>query len=508
MRKVKIFFSILFSAAITLMIVCGLAIDGKNSMGINKNEPFLIFIISLIVAGTIPLVHRLLQQIKQPVNWIIIGAICISVLIFQIFIIKDLAIPQNDMSWEDQRRVNATAISLVEGQGIPDEHFEYFSNFPFNLFIVKVSQAVLTIGKTLGLTNFLSYYQILMILNAFFVDISIFLGVLCIKRLFGEKALLSGVLLFVIMSIPIMLYIPVCYTDTFSMPFIMAMLYLLIWGRDNLPLLGKKQHIVYGIVFGLLAFVAASLKITSLILVIAASICLLPKLRKKALLVLLSGILVFVPFWILLANYENTALDTSRRIPITHWLAMGMVGNGNWNQQDYYLTFSAIEKGEDVVRQNFNTIAERFSMLGVGGYFEVLGRKISFTWGDGTFYAPYKLFLGNTMQQSSGLSETFLAGGKSSKQAYKILNIIWLTALLLICFYSFKALFKEESVLFIIIKLSIVGLFIFLLIWETRSRYVLNYLPILIILTFYSIQGLTKPRQKKPQDRDLKDLPL
>lgn len=483
-----------------LMIICGLTIDGKNSMGINKNNPWIILFISILIAGLIPLIHRLLKRIKSPYSWIILGIVSVAVLIFQFFIIKDLCVAQDGATWEDQQRINSTAASLVDGNGIPDVNFEYFSRFPFNLFIAKTSQGILTVGKFLGLANFLSYYQILMIANAFFVDISIVLGILCIKRLFGKESLLPGALLFVTMSIPIMLYIPICYTDTFSMPFIMATLYLLIWGRDNLGFLGKKQHIIYGIVLGLLAFVSISLKATSLILIIAASIFSIPKFKKKILPVLISAILIIVPFWLIWSRYEDASLDSSREIPLTHWVMMGMVGNGNWNQHDYYITLSALDRGEDAVQKNLNIISGRFTGLGVGGYLGVLGRKISFTWGDGTFYAPYKISLGNINQ--TGMHKVFSFGTEYSKQTFKVLDIIWLTALLLVAYYSFKTISKKEDIILSIMKLSIVGLFVFLLIWETRSRYVVNYLPIIIILVFYSIQGLAKPRQKKLRDQD------
>lgn len=485
------------------MIVCGLNIGSQNLMSINKNEPHIILFISLLIAGIVPLVYRLLKKIKSPYSWILVGLVGVGILIFQVFIINNLSVSQSHSSWEDQWRVNSTAASLVDGNGIPDEHFEYFSNFPHNLFITKVSQATLIVGKLLGLTNFLSYYQILMILNTFFIDITIILGVLCLKRLFGKEAILPGTLLFGIMSVPIMLYIPICYTDTFSMPFIMAILCLLIWGRDNLPQLEKKHYIIYGIVLGLLTFVAVSLKTTSLILIIAASIFLLPKLKKKFIPILISTSLIIVPFWGIWCGYENSVLDSNKRVPLTHWIMMGAIGDGGWNQQDYINTFNAINSGENVVQQNLNTTSERFDTLGLDGYLSVLGRKISTTWGDGTFYAPYKLYLGGASQND--FQRTFIAGTSHSKQTYKILNIVWLTALLLICFYSIKNIFKDEDIFFNIIKLAIVGLFIFLLIWETRSRYVINYLPLIIILTFYSIQGVSMPRLKKIQDRDLKD---
>ena len=117
MRKVKIFLSILFSIIVVLMIGCGIGIDGQNQMSINKNEPHIILFISILAAGIIPLIYRLLKKIKKPYNFILTGIVGVCILVFQIFIIKDLGVSQDYNSWEDQWRVNTTAYSLVEGNG-------------------------------------------------------------------------------------------------------------------------------------------------------------------------------------------------------------------------------------------------------------------------------------------------------------------------------------------------------------------------------------------------------
>ena len=39
-------------------------------------------------------------------------------------------------------------------------------------------------------------------------------------------------------------------------------------------------------------------------------------------------------------------------------------------------------------------------------------------------------------------------------------------------------------------QIAVFGLFLFLLIWETRSRYLVNFVPIFILLGIDGIQGI------------------
>jgi hypothetical protein len=73
--------------------------------------------------------------------------------------------------------------------------------------------------------------------------------------------------------------------------------------------------------------------------------------------------------------------------------------------------------------------------------------------------------------------------------------------------YMFRK--KEYAQKMFPFALSIFGLFIFQMIWEARSRYLLNFLPIFIVLYICSYENLfhdfnsllarIKPKQKKTE---------
>ena len=68
----------------------------------------------------------------------------------------------------------------------------------------------------------------------------------------------------------------------------------------------------------------------------------------------------------------------------------------------------------------------------------------------------------------------------------------WIIVLGLILISSILSLIYDEDRKFSILKLSIIGIIAFILLFEARSRYLMNYLPIFILLAIYSINTFEK----------------
>ena len=56
---------------------------------------------------------------------------------------------------------------------------------------------------------------------------------------------------------------------------------------------------------------------------------------------------------------------------------------------------------------------------------------------------------------------------------------------------------KELKELQLLIFISIFGLFLFLLIWETRSRYLVNYIPLFLINAYMGICAINNEKKLK-----------
>ena len=123
-------------------------------------------------------------------------------------------------------------------------------------------------------------------------------------------------------------------------------------------------------------------------------------------------------------------------------------------------------------------------------------RKIAYTWTDGTFFSFEKLR--REPIHKKYLKFVYSENGKNS--IYWLLsNVEWfiIITLMLIGIIKRKYLPKELKELQLLIFISIFGLFLFLLIWETRSRYLVNYIPLFLINAYMGICAINNEKKLK-----------
>lgn len=177
-------------------------------------------------------------------------------------------------------------------------------------------------------------------------------------------------------------------------------------------------------------------------------------------------------------------------LPATHWIMMGLKGPvGQFNQEDVLFSENIkLKYGKEKVKEeNIRVIKERLKDYGINGYIEFLNDKISFTWGDGTYYSVNKLE--RSLEKNNNIQE-YVIGSKNTLFIYisQISHITILVMILISAIGSFKKPASFERSM----QIGIFGVFLFLVIWEARSRYLLCYLPILIVTAFYGMNYLFK----------------
>ncbi len=302
-------------------------------------------------------------------------------------------------------------------------------------------------------------------------------------------------LLLVLCFIPLYTYAPIFYTDTLSLPFISFA--LLLWQTIKrgtpkvrlvcLILLGANGIIGY--------YVKASVGIVYVAMLLLALIDWKKGTLKRIAVVALAAVCVSVGYSTLLnvtQAIDLTELDRYK-LPYEHYVMMGLAGNGGYNPEDYELSIS-IDNLETRKETNVAQIKERLAAYGVAGYFSFLQIKIEYTWLDGTYYAPQKLSIDPL--QHTILSAFFCTDGQYYS-FYKTVALGAQLALLVLMLLSIRA--REPLVG--LLALSVFGLFLFLLIWETRSRYLLNFTPVFLLLAQSGLAGgfghLVRPTWRK-----------
>ena len=159
---------------------------------------------------------------------------------------------------------------------------------------------------------------------------------------------------------------------------------------------------------------------------------------------------------------------------------MGLAGHGGYNADVYWMTAS-IEGKEEKREVDRAFIQKQLGRYGIWGMKEHLKEKILFTWGDGVYFAPEKLK--REPLQESPLHSWVLDSGIEYKKTYQYCSAVHFLLLLGIFLSIFCNVLRKGDVQeALAVQIAVFGLFLFLLIWETRSRYLVNFVPMFILL--------------------------
>ncbi|NLW79072.1 MAG: hypothetical protein GXY32_06645 [Ruminococcaceae bacterium] len=382
---------------------------------------------------------------------------------------------QPDSGW-DFGLVHQYAAAYAQNGTLPDEYFLLFPNNAGIYFLLANYYAILTL---FGVTNL---EIAAFVLNIVAIDGALVLLYFCGRRLFGARQALF-LLVCAFLTLPFLMYTPIWYTDTLTLVFPIAT--ALLWLQTRTLWRDGKTGRAIGrfCVLSLVAGAGSILKITVAILWVAAVIDLLVLLRGKGRWkVLLAGLAVMlvvavggtfaVRYSSLLPRYDYQ----KEGIPFTHWIMMGLSGNGDYNDDDYQAVLAV--DGENRAAYISNEIGERLQDMGFFGTLEHLGRKAAYTFGDGTYTAAEKL--DRSAAQIGPLHAWFVKGGQYNTLLHYLAFAVEMAMLVWMAVAAIKALIRGNNAL-TFLRIALFGLVLFLMLWETRARYLVNYLPIFLL---------------------------
>ncbi|MCD7885433.1 MAG: hypothetical protein LUI87_17290 [Lachnospiraceae bacterium] len=178
-------------------------------------------------------------------------------------------------------------------------------------------------------------------------------------------------------------------------------------------------------------------------------------------------------------------------IPLTHWVMMGLKGNGGYNSDDYAFT-TGISGYQEKVDATVSEIKERLSNLGAKGLLKhIFYNKLRRTWCKCMLSAD-DYISDSTLAESSLFQKLFYKNGSLSRPIHILVSVYYFILMLGVFasgIFSFGSLRSEkpgrsakaESSLTFICRTTLVGFFIFESIWECNSRYLLCLMPVFII---------------------------
>lgn len=485
-NKLKMILLMLFSSVFTLTfsyIWMNIFIKPNNYFVDMSN--WLVLIGSIILFTGLIIIDRGLKRIRQKKYLIFITFINLMIIIgLQCFFVAYFRV---NPTW-DFGHVYYSALELKDEFVGLQPYF--YVQFPNNIPALLVFICFFRFLDFFGVEQYLNWFIFLNMLV-------IILSIVCLyffiyRRTNIQHATLVSFLM-VVMT-PLYTYTTIVYTDTLTIIF--PILSLLIY---DLFYHSKNTVWKYGwiLLLGIILAGGTLIKANVIITCVAILIHYVMTRHWKSSLVFL--IALMLPFGITNVTYQKViepilpVEKSEMGYPSTHWLMMGLNHQGKvyggFNITDVHITARLKSSGlskEEISKENLRIIKERLEEYGVSGYLSFLNKKINYTWGDGTYYAPDKL---NRSPLAENMYQKYVFGGQKEFYIYGaqmvhllVMGIIVVAAI---------SLLKDYTNFNLVLSITLFGVFLFLLFWETRSRYLVLYVPIILALASHGLFQLT-----------------
>ena len=355
----------------------------------------------------------------------------------------------------------------------------YLIRYPNNFAIVFFLSFIYRIGYLLF--GYIPTW-LPIVFNVFAINISVLLTVFTARKLFGNRQALF-VLFMCFFFAPYYTYVPYYYTDSLSMPFCVASIYLFVCAVKSDT---KYKKYILMALCGVFTFIGFKFKGSIIILLAAALIYIVLRFGIKRILCFSLALIVgFSSVSIIYSSVFNSMNIVTEKqsdeyeYPYTHWIMMGLKGLGHYNFKDSQYTASFPTKDEKQAA-NIDEIKNRIKDFGVLGLASHIASKTKWTWEDGTYYISHHI---EKPIRKNILHEFILDQGEYHLIFYIYSCGYQLLLIFMICISIFKGCIKSEINLMTFLKGIVFAAFIFFIIWETRSRYLYNFTPIFILLS-------------------------
>lgn len=517
-KKILKIFAVLFSILFLLITVS--TIFNNKTILINFNVAIMI-IGTIISYAIIYFFYKMLKKNEKILKMKIHYKIIIGIIIFILqIVIANLVYAH--CGW-DCGGVIDNAFSLYKGEGI---NTLYFAKYPNNISILILFKYIYVIVGKFQNINTQNMYWITVIFNIIMLDIAAIFTILTAKKILGNR---TTYLVFLFM-LPLIIFTPqmiVPYTDTITLfiPIAIYYFYLMIKSKT-------KNRYLYIFIEGLLLMGGYLIKPTCIIVGIAILLAeiLYTNIKKEnifnifkelciTIVILLLGVLTVVTIYTHLkekniSKYISKEEFESKSMPATHFLMMGMQERkelnargkndtlyGAYSSEDCKSTLELVGKNEKI-KYNIKIIRERLKKFGILGYLKFIYNKLTWTVSDGTFYygAEGTFFITEPYNQSkvAKILNGFI-DINSNKYQYitaNIMQIVWIILIIGITM-TYKNRGKDINIL----KFSIIGIILFIILFEGRSRYLYNHIPMFIIIGTLGVKNIIIKVDSKIQNK-------
>lgn len=361
----------------------------------------------------------------------------------------------------------------------------YCDMYPYQLGLTALCELLFWI---VGAYN----YRAFQIICLMFAVGSVYMGCRILSEMTRSMAAVVGYNILMMGCLPLILYTPWVYGEIPSIFFALLAEWLLLRYQRE----GKKRYLAL-LVFALV--LAVLVRNHSLILLTAAGLTgllhgLLRKDRRILVSLLLAALLSYGSYEAIYKMYEvRSGYEHSDGIPFIAGLTMGMLdrgGPGGWDnnyQKEVYCartecdSEAAAELAWQDLRERLETFRSDF-----GYTVSFFGRKILSQWNEPLYQAMY--FNAESPEKAGGPEKGSLAGRLYDEYYWKLLAVCdrWQFVVYagMLCYFVL-AVRKDSSILQHTLAVTVIGGFLFSILFEAKARYIFPYYVFLFPFAAY-----------------------
>lgn len=366
--------------------------------------------------------------------------------------------------------------------GTNERSFVYFTRYPHNLGMVYLLAGIFKFFGALGWAD--RFMQAALVCTALFS-----LGLVCAaraaKRMGGVKAQARMLILFA-SSLPLLYCTSELYTDAFSVAFPMMIVCCFLRIKEAE---GIKVRALWALLFGLSTFIGAQIRFTAVIAAIACLIALLFERRGRALAcAALALCAAFIVGGAAMDSFTHRHLSkediAKHELPKLHYIAMGLpihedqgygqYGDGGW--LIFSTSFDDPEKRDAALLQH--VIDRVYYLRYPGRMVNMLSRKLLSTFGTGTFMLN-EIIEADDYDADNAVKQVIFTRGRFSRAYYHVSTALFVSQTIIACLACLSAVRRRDTAA-APLYIALVGVFLFLCIWESRGRYFFQFVPLLL----------------------------
>lgn len=423
--------------------------------------------------------------------WILTGLVCVWLAVMgSLWLLQASHVP-----YFDQDFTCKGAAALIEGDyAFLDQ--EYFWVWPHQYGLIFVFEGIFRLA---GSTE----PQVIGFVNLVCLVLVVLFGRLLADELFQSEAVSACWLVLAAGCLPLLFLAPFAYGEYLSW----AELFAALWCTVKVY---KGGRWMWGVGAGLLMAFAVTVRRNSLIFGVAILILLAVRAltgRGTRRGCLLAGALVLAAMLAMpsIINQVYT-LRTGQKVhkgsPMVSYLQMGLSddekrGPGWYNGYNYNVyrdaDYDDEAAGAQVKQDVTQLIREKLAHKGIAAKF--FWRKLATTWAEPSYQALSEIESHDVNKGRTGIAELVYSNTAVYDGVYKYMNayqeLVYLGALAGVGWLILGPRRRKTSVLLLLPLTVFLGGFLFHLVWETKSRYVLTYLPMLMLYAAFALGGAT-----------------